>query len=165
MHLRTRLQWVSNGSYNPPHGLTLFQIQIYSAAVCCLQFQRKARHLGFSHSPSLIATVLRPPSREMPRAPQRCVIPFDAVILSLNARRAPLQPGADIQFHRPNRLDVCLVQNHHIALYVPSANAYRKLLLLWLPYLYTKLKIMITASSSRRPIYLPSSARVTSIWA
>ena len=26
--------------------------------------------------------------------------------------------GADIQFRRPNRLDVCLVQNHPIALYV-----------------------------------------------
>jgi len=32
--------------------------------------------------------------------------------------RVPSQPGADIQFNRPNRLDVCLVQNHQLALYV-----------------------------------------------
>lgn len=29
-----------------------------------------------------------------------------------------LLEGADIQFRRPNRLDVCMVQNHPIALYV-----------------------------------------------
>lgn len=34
--------------------------------------------------------------------------------------RAFLNPGADIQFNRPNRLDVCIVQNHPIALYVPT---------------------------------------------
>jgi ATP phosphoribosyltransferase len=56
----------------------------------------------------------------MPRAPQWCVIVFDAVILTFSTLRAPLQPGADIQFHRPNRLDVCLVQNHPIALYVST---------------------------------------------
>jgi len=31
-------------------------------------------------------------------------------------QRAMRTSGADIQFHRPNRLDVCLVQNHHMAL-------------------------------------------------
>ena len=41
-----------------------------------------------------------------------------AVGLTHVARACLPQPGADIQFNRPNRLDVCIVQNHLIALYV-----------------------------------------------
>ncbi|KAI0251090.1 ATP phosphoribosyltransferase [Lactifluus subvellereus] len=41
----------------------------------------------------------------------------------LHERCLELLAGADIQFHRPNRLDVCLVQNHHIALvFLPAAD-------------------------------------------
>ena len=107
------------------------------------------------------------------------MIIFDAVILTFNPLRTPLQPGADIQFHRPNRLDVCLVQNHPIALYVstftprsparptlaPPANA-RGLGGFSYMYMYTHIKTNHhAASSSQQPTYRPSSARATSTWA
>jgi len=41
----------------------------------------------------------------------------------LHERCLELLDGADIQFNRPNRLDVCLVQNHHIALvFLPAGD-------------------------------------------
>lgn len=41
----------------------------------------------------------------------------------LHERCLALLAGADIQFHRPNRLDVCLVQNHPIALvFLPASD-------------------------------------------
>jgi ATP phosphoribosyltransferase len=42
----------------------------------------------------------------------------------LHERCLALLAGADIQFHRPNRLDVCLVQNHPIALCVLALNTH-----------------------------------------
>ena len=52
-----------------------------------------------------------------------CETPFDETMLCglTHVARVPSQSGADIQFNRPNRLDVCLVQNHQIALYVSTS--------------------------------------------
>lgn len=74
----------------------------------------------------------------------------------LHERCLQILAGADISFRRHNRLDVCLVKNHHMALSVSQLLFYQ---------LASAILTPITASSFQLQTFHRSSARETSTWA